>query len=415
MKTKLTAKNVRTLATPKSGQVEYSDKDLPGFALRVTSNGVRSFVLHYRPKEGQHKGKLTRWTIGRLTDEYGLADARAAARDARVNISDHGADPAHYVAEVFANQPALANNRYETVVKAYIAKYQIAKKQNASAPEVRRVLLKEGAHWKNRPVSELTRRDVHALLDGLIEQDKPYLANRTFAYLRTFFKWCVSRDYIEHSPCEGVERPFDNEKSRERHYTDDEIKALWAAADELGGFRGAYLKIILLTGKRRGEVAGLNWSELDLEGENSEDGQAAWNLPEGRSKNSRAHNMPLSGLAVRVLTGLPHIKDNPNVFAGRVQGKPINGWTIFQRDVQKESGVSDFFFHGCRHTLKTRLGKIGIAPHIKDKMLHHAPPRSAGEGYDHYSYIREQREGFERWADHIASIVWPENVEGLHG
>ena len=90
-------------------------------------------------------------------------------------------------------------------------------------------------------------------------------------------------------------------------------------------------------------------------------------------------------------------------------------WIVFQRQVQKTSKVSDFTFHACRHTLKTRLGELGIPPHIKDKVLHHAPPRSAGEAYDHYDYLPEQREAIEAWADHVKVLIWPEGAEGLRG
>jgi integrase len=93
----------------------------------------------------------------------------------------------------------------------------------------------------------------------------------------------------------------------------------------------------------------------------------------------------------------------------------MSGWGGFSRAIQKASGITDFTFHACRHTLKTRLGELGIPPHVKDKIMHHAPPRSAGEAYDHYDYMPEQREAIEAWADHVKSLVWPEGVESLHG
>ena len=414
MRRKLTALNVGKLPTPKTGQVEYADKDLPGFALRVTSKGVRSFILHYRPRTGPRKGKLTRWTIGRLAsdpktangvDLLTLGQAREKARGARIAIRDQGADPAR---DGKQPEPEGGPETYFQAVEDYVEKYQIGKKRNRTAKEIKRLLLKGGGDWLDQPLTEIIRRDIHDLLDRLVADDKPYLANRTYTAMRTFFKWCVGRDKIEHSPCEGVERPFDNEQPRDRHYSDKEIKAIWKAADKLAGPRGAFLKVMLLTGKRRGEVASLAWDDLDL-------AEAFWTLPAGRSKNEREHKMPLPALAIRILKAQPHIQENPLVFPGQRQGRPMNGWTVFQRDVQKESKVKDFTFHACRHTLKTRLGELGILPHIKDKVMHHAPPRSAGEGYDHYDYLTEQHEAIEAWADHVKSLVWPEGVETLHG
>jgi len=414
MRRKLTATSVRQLKAPEKGQIQYNDSELPGFALRVSSNDVRSFVLQYRPRSGPHKGRWTRWTVGRLAsspeaangaDLLTLGQAREIARHARVAIRDQGADPArdgkHLEAE---NGPET----YGEAVEKYIETYQIKKRGNRTAGEVRRLLLKEGAAWLDRPVNEIARSDIHDLLDRIMAAGKPYLANRAFAALRTFFKWCAGRDKIEHSPCEGVERPFDGERPRERHYSDDEIKAIWKAADAMDGPRGAFLKIMLLTGKRRGEVAGMTWDELDLE-------EGIWTLPAGRAKGKRDHQMPLPALAVRILKAQPRIEDNPLVFPGQRHGRPMSGWAKFGQRTQKASGIADFTFHACRHTLKTRLGELGIPPHVKDKIMHHAPPRSAGEAYDHYDYLTEQREAIEAWAGHVKALVWPEGVEVLHG
>ncbi|MCH8998783.1 MAG: integrase arm-type DNA-binding domain-containing protein [Proteobacteria bacterium] len=421
MRRKLTALNVGKLPKPPAGQVEYADKDLPGFSLRVTSRGGRSFVLHYRPRAGSHKGKLTRWTLGRLasnpavangTDLLSLAQAREIARGARIQIRDQGADPARdgKITEA-ENDPET----YGKAVESYIEKYQIGKKRNRTAGEVKRLLLKEGAEWLERPLAEITRANVHDVLDTLIAANTPYLANRTFAALRTFFRWCAGRDKIERSPCEGMERPFDKEQPRERCYSDKEIKAIWKAADKLGGSRGAFLKVILLSGKRRGEVAGMARVELDLK---AKDGPL-WTLPadrrKRRTKNDRPVPVPLAALTARILKGQPNLKDNPLVFPGRRKGRPMNGWSVFQRDVQKESKIGDFSFHACRHTLKTQLGELGIPPHVKDRVMDHAPPHSAGEGYDHYDYLSEQREALEAWAGHVKSVVWPKGVEQLHG
>jgi integrase len=359
MRRKLTATSVRQLKAPEIGQIQYNDSELPGFALRVTANDVRSFVLQYRPRSGPHKGRWTRWTVGRLAsspkvanglDLLTLGQAREIARHARVAIRDQRADPARDGKRVEGDD---GPETYAKAVEKYIETYQIKKKGNRTAGEVKRLLLREGAGWLDSPVNEITRSDIHNLLDRLMADGKHYLANRAFAALRTFFKWCVSRDKIEHSPCEGVERPFDGERPRERHYDDDEIRAIWKAADALEGPRGAFLKVMLLTGKRRGEVAGLTWDELDLD-------NGIWTLPASRTKGKRAHKMPLPGLAVRILKAQPRIEGNSLVFPGQRHGKPISGWSVFNRAVEKASGVSDFTFHACRHTLKTRLGELGV-------------------------------------------------------
>ncbi len=412
MRKKLTATSVNRLPVPASGQKEYPDPDLPGFALRVTSKGMRSFIMHYRPRSGPYKGRLTRWTIGRL-GELSLALARQTARDARIAIRDQGADPAR---DSRYNEPEDGPETYEKAVQDYHTKYQVGKKGNRTADATKRLLRKGGADWLHKPLAEITRRDIHDVLDRIMAEKKSYLANRTHAAFRTFFKWCAGRDKIAFSPCEGVERPFDGEKPRERHYSDEEIKALWRGVDKLGPHRSVFVKPALLTGKRRGELAGLTWNELDLE-------EGFWTLPASRSKNVREHKMPLPSLAVRVLKSLPRIQGSPLVFPSRKTGRPMNGWNKFQLAVEDackpEDGgkpqVVGFTFHAARHTLKTRLGALGVPPHVKDKVLHHSPPKTAGEAYDHYDYQKEQREALEAWSDHVKAVVWPEGVEALRG
>lgn len=410
----LTSDSVLKLPPPERGQREYFDLDkngrpiTPGFALRVSATGVRSYVLHYRPRGGPNKGKLRRMALGRV-GELTLAEARESARNHRAEIRDKGLDPLEErsrAKQLQARESARRRETYRQAVEDYIRKYQEGKKGNRTSREIRRVLLKEGSEWLDRPLEEITRKDIHNIIDNLMAAGKPYLANRTLAYLRTFFGWCVRREKIPHSPTEGVERPFDQEKPRERHFSDKEIKALWKTADRIGGVRGAFLKIILLTGKRRGEVGGMTWDELDLRKKR----EATWTLPAERSKNERDHKLPLPPLVVRILKGQPKIEGNPLVFPGRRDKRPMSGWSQFQKDVQDKSKIADFTFHACRHTLKTRLGELGVPPHVKDKVLHHAPPRTAGEGYDHYDYLSEQRQALNDWAAYVERLVYPKGI-----
>jgi len=310
--------------------------------------------------------------------------------------------------------PTKGLETWNDVVEDYIEKYQKAKKGNRQHGEVKRILLSPG--WSQKTFREITDADIHDALDAHMAAGHPYAANNLHKCLGGFYKWCWSRRRklkLNENPMEGIERPFDQTKPRVRHWTNDEIKALWEAADTLGGPPGGLMKMLILTGQRLNEVAGLRWSELDLEA-------GTWTLPAERSKNKREHTFPLSGLAKRVIQAQPEMDGSDLVFPGRLVTKPMSGWSKLKQKIQKESKVQDFTYHDARHTLATRLSGLKVdgrhiaPPHIKTACLNHTP-QGVTEGYSHYDYLDEQREAFEAWAQAVTDIVWPDGVVRLHG
>ena len=140
--------------------------------------------------------------------------------------------------------------------------------------------------WRRRLIKDITRRDVLDLLDGIVESGRPVAANRVLTAIRKLFNWAMERDIIASSPCAGVTPPT-SEQSRDRVLTDAELRDVWLAADTLGGPFAALVKLLLLTGQRRDEVATMTWSEVDLDAR-------LWVLPRERSKNGKPHDIPLS-------------------------------------------------------------------------------------------------------------------------
>src|SRR5262249_61311749 len=125
----------------------------------------------------------------------------------------------------------------------------------------------------------------------------PIVANRVFSVVRKLCNWALERDIINTSPCAGV-KPPSAERPRERVLTDEELTRVWSAADRLSYPFGALVQLLVLTGQRRGEIAGMCWAEIkgDL-----------WTLPADRAKNAKAHDVPLSRAALDVLAGLPRM------------------------------------------------------------------------------------------------------------
>lgn len=333
-----------------------------------------------------------------------IKQARKAARDARESVAA-GMDPA---AERRAKKAQAAADAlpetYGEVVEDFVSKYHKAERQNVHWREPRRVLLKEGKAWLKRPVASIAKRDILHVLDGIMERGKPYQANRTFAAMRTFFRWCLRRDIIELDPMAALVRPFANERPRERVFSDDEVRAIWRAADQLLQSQGAFIKIALLTGKRRSALAAMRHDEI-VDG--------TWKPRGNGARNKRTHVTPLPALAQRVVAGLPKIERNPYVFVGHRHGKPINPTTDLMNKVRKLTGIKDYQLHAHRHTVETRLAALGVQPHIRDLVLDHVPQRGAGAGYDHYSYAQEMRDAMEVWAGEVERIVGHEGVAVL--
>jgi integrase len=188
--------------------------------------------------------------------------------------------------------------------------------------------------------------------------------------------------------------------------TNDELRKLWAC--KLEPNEAAFLKLLILTGKRKGALASMRWGEID----------DAWVwTPPGGQKNKRVHPLPLPKLAQRVLLGLKpkQVKPDDCVFPS---GKGGNNGAIrlnarFQGRVQTLTGIEDFMPHACRHTCETKLAELRVPPHIRDLLLDHAPTRGAGAGYDHHHYRDEMREAIELWADCVERLVVPEGTRAL--
>ena len=423
---RITDKLVRSLETPAKGNRVVYDDDVRGFGVRITSKGARSFVLNYRFADVAHTGRRTseyRHTIGAYPG-WSVAAARKEAEDWRRRI-DRG--ETHPLAERRSQRDAAKAAReaetFAEAVEDYITREQEGRRKNATASEIRRVLLRECAAWKATPIAAMTSADIRRLLEAIRDGEpkakepikpRPYLANRTYAYLRTFFSWCAEPgiEKVSSSPMLGLRRPWEGEESRGRWYSDDEIAAIWRAADALGGVGGAFVKVLLLTGKRKGALAAMRWDELSEAG--------LWTPPADtrrRTRNKRVHAVPLPPLALRIIRPLRPASDaeepSPYVFAGRRRGSHLDPGTPLQAAIKERSGVQDFMFHGLRHTVETRLAELGVPPHVRDVLLDHAPARGAGAGYDHHHYGAEMRDALATWARHVEGVVTPADVAVL--
>ncbi len=255
--------------------------------------------------------------------------------------------------------------------------------------------------------------------------------------LGALFNWCAKKKKLDKSPMTGVDRPWEGGKPRDRVFSDDELRKLWTCGAhtdvaahgdivKLDPIETAYLKLLILTGKRRGAynesqrkrgLSAMRWGQIQnatIEKGGEEVGIEIWEPPLG-VKNKRMHALPLPKLARRILIGLKpkDAKDEDFVFPNpKMQdGNGLNN--RFYGRVQKLSGVEDFFPHATRHTVETGTAKLKVKPHIRDLLFGHASNRGSGKDYDHHDYLDEMLEALEKWAEHIEKLVIPDGVKVL--
>jgi integrase len=383
---KMTKSNIDTLTIGKS-DVVYWDVGRPGFGVKVTPRGRKVFVVLYRTGGGG--SRLRKYTIG----PYGrvtLHQAQVAAQKV-FTAKLEGRDPAGEKREA---KRRIVADRVDDQLEAYIAQHV---SQRRSGGEISRLLRREiGKVWGSRSIHEITKRDVVEVITDIEQRGAPIAANKTLKILKTFLRWCVGRAVLDQSPADGIPLPA-KEISRDRILTDDELARVIIAAREMGGRYGGIVELLTLTAQRREEVARASPDELDIE-------QRIWTLPKSRTKNGKPHIVHLSNEAVVVLNRANKI--GPLVFS--LDGaKPFQEFSRAKRELDELSGVKDWRLHDLRRTCVSGMARLGIPPHVADKILNHQAGTISGVAavYQRHDFLAERKDALERWGAHVRKIL----------
>src|SRR5262249_36173442 len=180
--------------------------------------------------------------------------------------------------------------------------------------------------WRSRPIATIGRRDIIDLIDVIIARGARVQANRTLAWLRALFNWAIEKEHLAVSPVAGMKLPT-AEQARDRLLSDDELRWLWAACDEIGWPFGSLVRLLILTAQRRDEVAGMKRSELAL-------AEKTWIIPRERAKNGLVHEVQLSDGAVAILESLPCIGGAGLVFTTTGE-TPVSGFSRAKRQLDE--------------------------------------------------------------------------------
>lgn len=253
--------------------------------------------------------------------------------------------------------------------------------------------------WRKRLIKDITRRDVLDLLDGIVTSGRPVAANRVLSAISKLFAWCMDRDIIASSPCAGVKPPT-LEQSRDRVLDDAELGKVWRAADQLGGPYGALVKLLMLTGARRNEIASMEWNEINLEAR-------LWTLPAARSKNGQPHHLPLSEPVIAVLQTLPRISDR---FVLSTDSRTAAGNFSQNRrklDALLPAEMPAWRLHDLRRSAASGMARLGVNLPVIEKVLNHVSGSFGGivGVYQRHDFADEKRRALERWGAHVAGLV----------
>ena len=383
---KLTKSAIDALPTP-SSDVVYWDAASPGFGVKVTPKGRKVFVVLYRT--GGAGSKLRKYTIGpfgRVT----LHQARVAAQKvfaAKLEGRDLAAEKREAKRRVVAD-------RVEDLLATFIIQ-RLSK--NRSIAEISRLLRREvGKPWAGRSIHEISKRDVVELVSTIEQRGAPGSANKTLKSIKTFLRWCVGRAVLDRSPAEGVPLPA-KEVARDRILDDRELANVILAARKIGGPYGSIVELLALTGQRREEVAGLDRDEFDL-------AQRIWTIPRARTKNAKAHIVHLSKQAFAVLERADHC--GPLVLSP-LGTKTFQNFSHAKRLLDQLSGVTGWRLHDLRRTCVSGMARLGVAPHVADKILNHQSGTISGVAavYQRHEFLAERRAALDRWGAHVAGLL----------
>jgi integrase len=382
---KLTSKTVAALKLDGKRDVIAFDDDLTGFGfrLRVAASGkvLRSWVVQYR--RGGASRRLLLGSAAALSAEQ----ARAAARKALAQVA-LGHDPQADKAD----RRAKDKHTLGTVIDDYLAVKQVRPR---TLVELKRYLTVYCRPLHGMPVDAVTRRDIASRLVTITREHGSISAARTRAALSAFFTWSMQMGIVETNPVIGTLKPQDHQ-NRTRVLTDAELAAIWRSCGE-DDF-GRIVRLLILFGCRRSEIGGLSFSELKLEA-------GTWTLPAERSKNGRAHTLPLMPMALAIIDAVPKMATRDQLFGVRSDG--YTQWEDGKAALDRRSGVTDWVLHDIRRTVATRMADLGVPPHVIEQILNHVSGHKAGPAgiYNRSSYEREVRSALALWHDHVRTLV----------
>jgi integrase len=420
MRRRLTELSIEKLKPPEKGRLEIFDDVVPSLALRVTVTGAKSFVVRTRIKGRPEPIRLT------LGDAVAM-DLRSARQEASdlLRICRAGDDPRAIIRAKADEAVRRHRNTFRAVTEQFIGAH-FSKLRSGSHAEsaIRRYLIPE---WHSRTISSITPADVGQLIQKLLDDGSPHTARRILAHAKNLFQWAADpvREYVKVDPTANISaKTFKIVTSpRQTVLSPEHLRLIWKAAGEMDGPFGQCVRLLMLSGQRRDEIARLSWPELDQR-------DKVLGIPADRMKAKRPHEIPLSTPMDTMLADLREDRGTGEYIFSTTDGaKPISGYSKAKAELDRriaeireqeaaENGqeppkdaLPAWRLHDLRRTVRTGLGALPAVPHdIRELVIAHVPPALV-RTYDVHAYREEKRQALELWAQRLKQIVDPPDAK----
>jgi len=378
-----------TLPASKTDHIEWDDT-LPGFGLRLRSGGKATWIVQYRVGPKQRRS-----TIGDLRK----LDPDAARREAkrRLGAVAIGRDPrGEQLAALAASRITLGS-----IADAYL-EFKRTKLRSSSLTAASLYLKSRFKPLRELPVNQVSRRDVAAQLNEIARTYGPTAARNARSTLSAAFSWAMREGYVDANPVIGTNKPGGS-NSRDRVLDGGELAAVWRACEGAGEY-GTIVRLLMLTAARREEIAGLRWSEIDLD-------RGTFRISGERTKNHRELVLLLPPVAMSIVEAIPR-REGRELLFGEGAG-PFSGWSAAKRLLDARiaatgAPLAPWVLHDIRRSVATHMAEtLAIQPHVIEALLNHVSGHKAGVAgvYNRATYQNEIRAALALWADHVRWIV----------
>lgn len=419
-KVRISKTTVDAAAPSAAGDVTVWDDRIAGFGLKVTPAGAKVYIYRYRiSRPGQASQTAPRkYTIGRhgnLTPEQ----ARKRAQELAALVAQ-GVDPrqleldaiaARDKAEALAGEQERARRdlAFSRISDLWLDYYSRDLARRRSSVDMARLVMGRylSPSLGSRPMPDITRSDLQPILDA-IPAHKRGMRRAVFAYASVLWGWALRRGYVDANPLMAMEKP-PAPAARERVLSDDELALVWRASEAAPMIWGVFFRLLILTGQRRSEVAGMRWEELDRR-------SATWTIPPTRAKNSKAHLVPLARSALAEIDLAAGGAEWPRegYVLTTTSRSPVSGISKAKltldaaiTDMRDGEVLSHWRLHDLRRTVATGLQRLGVRFEVTEAVLNHVSGAKGGVAgvYQRHDWADEKRTALEAWAAQVEGLV----------